>query len=256
MLHKFNSNPEAAFNRVSHQQDSTFNLLYFPIHGAAYAARLILATTGAKFESTFPTNWVQEKSTVPFGVLPVLYETVTTKDENNNETQEVFEIPESEAIERYLARKFKLLGQTPWEEVKVDAFGSSTKTLIYLAFSRIPTVKDPVQKQEMLQDLLNKSIPTWVQLHEQYLVANGSNGHYVGDKLTLADIRALIVIEMILALTENRVISQELTPALWKLWEGVRAIPSFESWRETASYKQFEAGYQMYIKSLSPAKEQ
>ncbi|KAF9353299.1 hypothetical protein BGX26_008915 [Mortierella sp. AD094] len=255
MLHKFDSNSEAAFNKVSRRQDSTFKLLYFPIHGVAYASRLILATSGAKFESTFPTNWVQEKATAPFGVLPVLHETVTTKD-GDGEVQEVFEVPESEAIERYLARKFQLLGQTPWEEMKIDAFVSSIKSLIYLAFSRIPTVKDTAQKQEMVQDLINKSIPTWVQLHERYLVANGSNGHYIGDKLTLADIRALIVIELVLALTEDRVISQEKTPAIWRLWEGVRAIPSFVTWRDTASYKQFDAGYQTFVKGLLPAKEQ
>ncbi|KAG0000073.1 hypothetical protein BGZ80_006430 [Entomortierella chlamydospora] len=255
MLHKFDSNSEAVFNKVSQRQDSTFKLLYFPIHGVAYASRLILATTGAKFESASPTNWVEQKATTPFGVLPVLYETVTTK-EGDSEVQEVFEIPESEAIERYLARKFQLLGQTPWEEMKINAFVSSTKSLTFLAFSRIPTVKDTVQKQEMVQDMVNKSVPAWVQSHERYLVANGTNGHYIGDKLTLADIRALIVIELVLALTEDRVISQEKTPAIWKLWEGVRAIPSFVAWRNTDSYKQFDAGYQTFVKGLLPLKEQ
>ncbi|KAF9162904.1 hypothetical protein BGX21_009994 [Mortierella sp. AD011] len=250
MLHKFDSNSEAAFNNASQRQDSTFRLLYFPIHGVAYASRLILATAGAKFESAFPT-----KATTPFGVLPVLYETVTTK-EGDSEIQEVFEIPESEAIERYLARKFQLLGQTPWEEMKINAFVSSTKSLTFLAFFRIPAVKDTAQKQEMVQDMVNKSFPAWVQSHERYLVANGTNGHYIRDKLTLADIRALIVIELVLALTEDRVISQEKTPAIWRLWESARAIPSFVAWRNTESYKKFDAGYQTFVKGLLPLKEQ
>ncbi|KAF9115759.1 hypothetical protein BGX27_006541 [Mortierella sp. AM989] len=255
MLHKFNSDSEIAFNKASQSQDSTFNLFYFPLHGIAHALRLILATTGAKFESSFPTNWVQDKPTVPFGVLPVLYETVTTK-EGDKETQETFEIPEAEAIERYLARKFQLLGNNAWEEMKINAFVSSMKTLMFLAFSRIPTIKDATQKQEMVQDLISKNIPTWVQFHERYLVANGSNGHYVGNKLTLADIQAVTVIQMVLAFTENRVISQELTPALWKVWEGVNGIPSFVSWRETENYKQFDAGYQKFVQGLLPAKEE
>ncbi|KAI7817360.1 hypothetical protein BC939DRAFT_466161 [Gamsiella multidivaricata] len=210
--------------------------------------------TGAKFESIFPTDWVaKEQKSVPFEVLPVLYETLPASAEGAED--QILEIPESEAIERYLARKFNLLGDTPWEEMRIDAFVSSTKTLIYLAFSRVPTVRDPVQKQEMVEQLLEKAIPKWVGLHERYLKANGTNGHYVGLKLTLADIRAVIVIQMILALTENRVISAESTPALWKLWQTMNEIPSYVIWKESAGYRQLDAGYQIFIKTLLPPKE-
>ncbi|KAF9941892.1 hypothetical protein BGZ67_003722 [Mortierella alpina] len=198
MVHKFFSETSAAaFNEASSRTDSTFRLHYFPIHGFAYAARLILATTGAKFESTFPKDWLAEKSTVPFGVLPVLYETLSS---SGNEDQ-VLEIPESMAIEHYLSRKFKLLGETPFEETRIHAFVSSANAL------------------------------------------------------SLADIKAVIAIEVIKGLTGDTIVSAEKTPGLWTIWKTINAIPSYVTWRESEEYQRFDAGYQVFLQGILAKKE-
>ncbi|KAG9325954.1 hypothetical protein KVV02_005798 [Mortierella alpina] len=252
MVHKFFSETSAAaFNEASSRTDSTFRLHYFPIHGFAYAARLILATTGAKFESTFPKDWLAEKSTVPFGVLPVLYETLSS---SGNEDQ-VLEIPESMAIEHYLSRKFKLLGETPFEETRIHAFVSSANVVISFVFLRLASTKDATHKQEYLQQFEAKTAPGWVQPLEEYLKANGIDGFLVGGKLSLADIKAAIAIEVIKGLTGDTIVSAEKTPGLWTIWKTINAIPSYVTWRESEEYQRFDAGYQVFLQGILAKKE-
>ncbi|KAF9571856.1 hypothetical protein EC968_010584 [Mortierella alpina] len=252
MVYKFLSDTSAvAFNEVSSRTDSTFRLHYFPIHGFAYASRLILATTGAKFESSFPKDWLAEKSTVPFGVLPVLYETVSS---SGNEDQ-VLEIPESAAIEHYLSRKFNLLGATPFEETRIHAFVSSANSVISFVFIRIASTKDATHKQEYLEQFASKTAPGWVQPLEAYLKTNGTNGYLVGGKLSLADIKAVIAIEVIKGLTGASIISAEKTPGLWTVWETVNAIPSYVAWRESEAFQRFDAGYQVFLQGILAKKE-
>lgn len=57
--------------------DSTYSLLYFNSIGVAGPMRQMLALSGARWTQLYPQEWENEdgldKSSVPFGVLPVLY---------------------------------------------------------------------------------------------------------------------------------------------------------------------------------------
>ncbi|KAF9946522.1 hypothetical protein BGZ70_003173 [Mortierella alpina] len=252
VIHKIFSETSAAiFNVASSRRDSTFRLHYFPLHGSAHAARLILATTGAKFESTFPKDWLAEKSTVPFGVLPVLYETISSPGEED----QVLEIPESDAIEHYLSRKFNLLGETPFEETRIHALVSSANAVTSFVFVRIASTKDATHKQEWVDQFVSKTAPAWVQPLEEYSKANGTAGYLVGGKLSLADIKAAIAIEVIQGLTGDAIVSAEKTPGLWIIWKTITAIPSYVVWRESAAYQRFDAGYQVFLQGLLAEKE-
>ncbi|KAF9956684.1 hypothetical protein BGZ72_002570 [Mortierella alpina] len=252
MVHNFFSETSAAaFNEASSRTDSTFRLHYFPIHGFAYAARLILATTGATFESSFPKDWLAEKSTVPFGVLPVLYETISYSEKED----QVLEIPESTAIEHYLSRKFNLLGKTPFEETRIHAFVSSANSVISFVFLRIASTKDATHKQEYLEQFVAKTAPGWAQPLEEYLKSNGTSGYLVGGKLSLADVKAVIAIELIKGLTGDTIVSAKKTPGLWSIWETINAIPSYVAWKETEDHKRFDAGYQVFLQGILTKKE-
>ncbi|KAG0205392.1 Glutathione S-transferase S1 [Mortierella sp. GBA30] len=253
MVHKlFSDASVAAFNDASSRRDSTFRVHYFPFQGFAYTARLILATTGAKFESTSPANWPAEKGSTPFGVLPILYETVSIPGTE----EQVLEIPESGAIEQYLARKFDLLGSSSIEETRIHAFASSANSIGTFVFLRIFFTKDVTHKQELLEQFVTKTAPAWVQMHEDYLTSIKTNGHVVGGRLSLADIKAVITIELIRSLaSDDDLISAKKTPGLWRVWETINAIPSYVAWKQTESYKKLDAGHQVFLQGFLTKKE-
>ena len=80
------------------------------------------------------------------------------------------------------------------------------------------------------------AVYNWVQYHEQHLAANGSNGHIVGDKLTLADIKIAKMIEITLALFPDS-LSKEAHPAILKVKETIDEVPNLKAWRATDDFK-------------------
>ncbi|KAF9949939.1 hypothetical protein BGZ70_001571, partial [Mortierella alpina] len=106
-------------------KDSTYQLLYFGLHGRGELIRTLLAYHGAKFEE-LTLDWPAMKKDTPFGVLPVVYETTTDGT--------ILELAEAQAIERHLAHKFQLLGANSWEAHLVDRYYTSIETLSNLFF--------------------------------------------------------------------------------------------------------------------------
>ncbi|KAF9936471.1 hypothetical protein BGZ65_002356 [Modicella reniformis] len=230
----FEEKDRAALIGNIEKQNSSFKLKYFKLHGMAWTVHLILATTGAKWECISPQEWAAEKNSTLFGVLPVLYETTSSG--------QAIEIPESEAIEYYLARKFCLYGTDVFDEIKTRSFSSSINAIINYYLYRVAVVKDETYKAVMLGRFLSEALPPFVATHERHLEANGRNGHYVGNKLSLADIKLLIAVDIILALTGDEHVSKEKTPAIWTAYEIVNDIPSLIEWRNTESYKEVAEG--------------
>ncbi|KAG0240654.1 hypothetical protein B0O80DRAFT_273369 [Mortierella sp. GBAus27b] len=233
-LRMFDEKDRAAFVENIDKHDGTFKLKYLKIHGLAWTVRQILATTGANWECVFPVDWPAEKSSTEFGVLPVLYETTSSG--------QTFQVPESEAIEHYLARKFRLYGKDAYDEMKVRSFASSIQTFIIFYCYRIGVNKDEGYKAVMLKRFLEEIIPTFVKVHEPHLEANGRNGYYVGSELTLADIKLPIAVDIILALTGDQHVSKEKTPAIWTVYQTVNATSSLKKWKETEVYKELAEG--------------
>ncbi|KAF9572448.1 hypothetical protein EC968_009926 [Mortierella alpina] len=235
MSRSFQEDVRTTLNESAHRQDSTFKLKYFKLHGIAYTSRLILATSGAKWECVFPDDWANvEKQDTHFGFLPILYETTAS-----NQT---IEVPESEAIENYLSKKFKLLGADDYDEVQIRAFASSIQALITYYFLRVAVVRDEAYKAVMKERFLTEALPPFVANHERHLKAAGSNGHYVGNKLSIADLKLTIAISMIINLTGDEFVSKERTPAMWAVWESVNAIPSYVDWKSSTSHEACQEG--------------
>ncbi|KAF9347613.1 hypothetical protein BGX26_000911 [Mortierella sp. AD094] len=221
----------AAFNELALKRDSTFELKYFGLHGFGAINRTILAASGAKFTNIVPADWAAEKPLAPFGVIPLLKET-------SADGKTTINVAESDAIERYLAKKFGMAGDNAFEETVINSYVNNTNALMMNVFMNYFRIKDPVLKAEAKEQLANGSFATWAKLNEQHLVANGSNGHFVGNKTTLADIKAAYVLAIIQSIKEDA-ITEESYPALFKVKTTVDSIPSLKAWRATEEYKAF-----------------
>ncbi|MCP9265871.1 Glutathione S-transferase 1 [Dirofilaria immitis] len=86
-----------------------YKLIYFNGRGRAEVIRLLFAQANVRYEDIRITReeWSTLKPKTPYGHVPLL---------NVNDRT----LAESHAIEKYLARKFGLLGEDEWEAAKID----------------------------------------------------------------------------------------------------------------------------------------
>ncbi|KAG0285446.1 hypothetical protein BGZ98_005499, partial [Dissophora globulifera] len=106
--HYFDPTQATTFNEISLKKDSTFEVIYFSVHVAGGVLRHILAASDAKFTNNIPEDWANDKAKTPFGHVPLLKET--------SSDGKVIHIAESDAIERYLCKKFDMYGSNAFEE--------------------------------------------------------------------------------------------------------------------------------------------
>ncbi|KAF9913735.1 hypothetical protein FBU30_003061, partial [Linnemannia zychae] len=112
----------AAFDALARQTDSTFTLRYFHVHGQGSVIRTLIAIGSGTVNLTniHTEDWPTYKEITPFGVMPLLTET-------SADGKTSLQIAESDAIERYLARKFGLYGNgSAFEGVLVNSFAHSS----------------------------------------------------------------------------------------------------------------------------------
>ncbi|KAF9347614.1 hypothetical protein BGX26_000912 [Mortierella sp. AD094] len=219
----------AAFNELALKRDSTFEVRYFGLHGFGGIIRTILAANGAKVSNIVPADWAVEKPHAPFGVIPLLKET-------SADGKTTINVAESDAIERYLAKKFGMAGDNAFEETVINTYVNNLSALVQQIYMKYYSVKDPALKAEAKEQLLNGPIANWIKFNEQHLVANGSNGHFVGNKTTIADIKAAHMVDMIYGIKDDA-ITEESAPALLKVKTTVDSIPSLKAWRATEEFK-------------------
>ncbi|KAF9910017.1 hypothetical protein BX616_010993 [Lobosporangium transversale] len=245
MIHEFFDLSKAAeFQALSLKKDSTFEVHYFDIHSMGGTTRVILAASGAKFTNVLPgENWEKEdKAKAPFGTVPILKEI-------SADGKTVIQIAESDSIERYLARKFDLYGSNALEEVIINTYLSQANAVTGQVIARYYSADDDKEAQEKVRkQLVEGPISNWIKYHERHLQDNGANGHLVGNKLTLADIKVAYWIPLLQYISAKEgLISPEKTPALLKVQETVDSIPSLKAWRETEEYQTFSRGNLDYL---------
>ncbi|KAF9196770.1 hypothetical protein BGZ50_007015 [Haplosporangium sp. Z 11] len=229
-------------SKVVTSTDSSFKYLYFGLHGRGELTRTLLAFGGAKWEE-LPIDWPAQKELTPFKCVPVVYE--TAKDGT------VIELSESAAIERYLAHKFHLFGKNAYEQLQVDQYVSSTDAVIN-AFG-VKIVSSPQEKRvEEANKFYTEVLSIFITLHERHLKKNGSNGHYVGNDITFADLKTAQAIGRLLLLrpkgADEVPFSAEKTPNLWKVYETVNSQPNLAAWRKSQRYQELDAGTKSLFK--------
>ncbi|KAF4531195.1 hypothetical protein B566_EDAN017857 [Ephemera danica] len=86
-------------------------------------------------------------------------------------------VGQSNAIARYLARKYDLAGKDDWEALQIDSLVDALGDFKALLMAYRAEV-DPKKKEEKKQTLLNESIPFYMNRFEQVIKDN--NGYLVG----------------------------------------------------------------------------
>ncbi|KAF9115674.1 hypothetical protein BGX27_006918 [Mortierella sp. AM989] len=216
--------------------DSTYSLLYFDTIGILGPTHNLLSLSGAQWQQLYPQDWENEdnldKKSTPFEVMPVLY--VHSKDGS-----QTVAVAECKTIELYLAQKYNFLGKNTYERSLISSFVSSTASLwddfIYSAVNLKAT---PEVKQEQIAAFLTTKVPNWIRIHEAHLKANGLNGHYVGDAISLADLRAAAMVGLIQRLPPAaNLITPETAPGLIEIKKVIDSHPKIVAWRETEHSK-------------------
>jgi len=150
----------------------TYKLTYFDGRGLAEVSRLLFAVTGTQFEDhRIPyeadrKSWLAVKETFPFLKVPEL----VVDGEH---------IAQSKAIERFLAKRFGMFGASDIETAKIDAFSEQIRD-ISLAYNQARGNDEKVAK------FWAEEFPSNINILQKNA---GSNGHFVGDKLTLPDVQ-------------------------------------------------------------------
>ncbi|KAF9290750.1 hypothetical protein BGZ68_006147 [Mortierella alpina] len=213
--------------------DNTHHLTYFPFHGLAGCIRATLAISGEPYKQTILTfaDWAVTKPLMPFGHVPLLRE--------ETKCGKTLELAEISTIEQFLAQRFGLLGKDLWEEYQIKMFLSSTHALVtFLTHTVVQSPKE--DRPAFLERFKKNNLKEWVTSHEKHLKYNGSNGHYVGDQLSIADIKTASFVDHLARIgAEEVVISEEATPAIWKVKSTLEQNPKYAEWMNSDQFKSF-----------------
>jgi len=156
---------------------SKYKLTYFNARGRGEVSRLLFNVAGVAFEdarypidpATFKrAEFEADKNKFPFGQLPVL-----VVDDN-------VVIPQSAAIERLLARRFGLYGDTDIESAFIDAF-----------YEQYRDIKDKYQtdkKANETKKFFTETLPKQFAMLEKCAASWGKGEWLVGSRMSYADI--------------------------------------------------------------------
>ncbi|KAG0044253.1 hypothetical protein BGZ83_010498 [Gryganskiella cystojenkinii] len=209
-----------------------YKLEYFDVSAVGSVPRDILAYGNADWEDLPITNWPAEVKS-PFGCFPVLH--IFPDGASSSQS---FRISESIVLEHYLASKFNLLGKNLWEEQQIRMFYSNNLYLRERFTMRVTWNYKEVMDRAMSK-FLTAFLPQWIETHSKYLKENGSNGYYVGDQLSLADIQLANNFDHFAILKDGHKIIEAVKkhPEIWKVKETVDAEPRLQKWRQSEGYK-------------------
>lgn len=177
-----------------------------------------------------------EKKETQFGHMPILYVT-------DPATKQTLELTELSVLEEYIGRKYNFLGSNAWESNQILAYNSATQSLLD-KFVTLVVRADPEIVARMKETFVNGFIGEWAEYHERNLQANvargiSKQGYYMGDKLSLADLKTATVVPAMRNLSGDKFISEEKTPGIMKVCEMVEADERYKTWKASDDMKLF-----------------
>ncbi|KAF9124025.1 hypothetical protein BGW39_008526 [Mortierella sp. 14UC] len=161
----------------------------------------------------------------------------------NHTKHTVYELHLAEAIviDTFLAERFGLLGDNSWEATLVRMFHANMQYLRERTFSEV--FVDPMEKRIKARAwFLERVLKKFLDDHEYHLKENGSNGHYVGDKVSLADIHLWNIIHFYGTVPwgQKAIDMFKQYPLVWKVKETVDRLPQLVKWRAAEEFKEYE----------------
>eukprot|EP01097_Dermamoeba_algensis_P002302 TRINITY_DN1917_c0_g1_i1.p1 TRINITY_DN1917_c0_g1~~TRINITY_DN1917_c0_g1_i1.p1 ORF type:complete len:219 (-),score=67.08 TRINITY_DN1917_c0_g1_i1:70-726(-) len=161
--------------------DSKYKVVYFNGRGLGEVSRCLFALADVAYEDyRYPLSekyerpeWDADKSKYPFEKLPVL------------EVDGVV-IPQSKAMERFLARRFGFLGANDIEAALIDGVTEELSDA-RSKFMDARKGNTEEEKKENFANFINKELPPFYINLERWAAKN-SSPHFVGSKISLADL--------------------------------------------------------------------
>merc|ERR1719270_2338491 len=188
------------------------------IIGRAELARLILAQADVDYQDhrIEREQWPGMKPGTPMGQLPLL------------EVDGVV-LCQSMTIARYLARRYNLAGKDDIAAAEADQVIDACDDLVTI-FSASRKATDESQKAEILKELREKTVPSWLEMMEKLLVSKGGE-YFAGGQLTWADLMIFNVQEYL----DSKFPEIKITDYknLNKLVEKVKNLPRIQKWIST-----------------------
>ncbi|KAF9919270.1 Glutathione S-transferase S1 [Lobosporangium transversale] len=194
-------------------------------------------------------EWNSGKVYTAFSFLPMLKITAP-----NGKT---LDLSESMVIDVFLAERFGLLGENKWESLTIQSFYSSIHYLRERTFSEVADV--PKEHRKRTRDtFLSYTLKRFLEDHEFHLKENGNNGHYVGDKLSLADLHLANIIHFYTTLPWGQMAIDVFKnyEAVWKVKETVDKVEELKAWYSSDKFKHYEQGsIKWYERLVVPGEE-
>ncbi|KAG8223846.1 hypothetical protein J437_LFUL007867 [Ladona fulva] len=180
----------------------TYKLNYFDVRGRGEPIRFIFHQAGVSFEDNriSKEHWGTIKPTTPFGKLPFLEEDGKV-------------IVQSLAIERYLARKFKLIGKDEWDALQCDAVQAFFEA-------------DAAKKEEKKAAVINDQAPFYLSRFDEQVKKNG--GYLVNGQLTWADLHFVATLQVTCDMLGKDVVASHANLAAHR--EKILNLPNIKAW--------------------------
>jgi len=201
----------------------TLKLTYFGGRGRAETTRIMLKHSEFPFEDIrFPTDedasWKSIKEEQPYGQLPVL--TVSVGDENTL-------IAQSHAIEFYVAELTGMNGgRDLLDRTRVQMISHGVDDL-YEDFARAFWGDEKEKGPKMELYFANKFLKFSGYMEKLLKSNNGGKGFFVGDDVTLADIKVYVAFFELLAYRKEAL---KDFPLLSALVDRVASLPNIAVW--------------------------
>ncbi|XP_069101468.1 glutathione S-transferase 1-like [Argopecten irradians] len=195
-----------------------WKITYFNGRGRAESSRIILTEAGVPFEDIRINSeeWGALKESTPTHTLPIV------------ETDEGLVLSQSAAIIRYLGKRFGMRSDDPMEEYRIDLVMNIMDDLVDKKLIPALFEKDPTVKAEKMKTVEANDLEGFMKLLTREL-NEGGHGFFVGEKLTIADVKVFTVLETM----------ETAFPETWAKWKDIRefkeriaARPKIAEWIE------------------------
>ncbi|CAI2350009.1 unnamed protein product [Caenorhabditis sp. 36 PRJEB53466] len=201
-----------------------YKLTYFDARGLGETARQLFVLAGVPFEDNRLSveEFQKLKPSLPSGQVPIL-------------EVDGFEISQSAAIWRYLARKFGYAGETPEEEATADSIIDHFKDFLVsfkhygagLFFGKTQEELDRARKE-----IVEPATKIYFSVLKKYLDKNAAD-LLVGDSITYAD---LAIAENLTTLKNTEFFKPEEEKQLASFLQKVQETPKLKEYLENRKF--------------------
>ena len=210
-------------------------LVYFNGRGYAETSRLLLAINKVEYEDfRYPLKVVDWKT------HNMVKEEFDTDKQNNKLLPSLNKvpylevdgaiIPQSKAIERYLAQKYNMMGDTHVESARVDGICECVLDFknLYQSVRKLP--ED--EKEAGLKKWFSETLVEKLELLENIL-SKEKDGYSVGDRTSLADVVLFSFITQFFDDKESALNALSTTPKLKNIVDMVTQLEEVKTWLTT-----------------------